>query len=242
MTEGEWLACTDPQKMLEFLRRSMPPARRGDHRRLGDAYLDSDYYLPDLGRKVGLFVCACLYHGSSKQDVEESLLFRGYERYCEGLVPWTVVEEAYWTLIKREQERIAEEDRRNNSVTSVHWMGPSEYFADPSLIRQTAERAVGGTIADEVAVERRLQCEFVRDIFNPFHPVSINAAWLTWNDGTVQKIAQAIYDDRAFDRLPILADALEEAGCTDADILNHCRQPVEHVRGCWVVDRILGKD
>jgi hypothetical protein len=54
-------------------------------------------------------------------------------------------------------------------------------------------------------------------------------------------LAQAIYDDRAFDRLPILADALEEAGCTDADILNHCRRPGEHVRGCWAIDLVLGK-
>ena len=54
-------------------------------------------------------------------------------------------------------------------------------------------------------------------------------------------LAASIYADRAFDRLPILADALEEAGCTDAEILNHCRQPGEHWRGCWVVDLILGK-
>jgi hypothetical protein len=57
----------------------------------------------------------------------------------------------------------------------------------------------------------------------------------------VQTLAQAIYDHKAFDRMPILADALEEAGCTEEDILNHCRQPGEHVNGCWVVDLLLGK-
>src|SRR5262249_31616753 len=77
---------------------------------------------------------------------------------------------------------------------------------------------------------------------NPFHPVTLNPAWLTWNDGTVPKVAQAIYDDRAFDRMPILADALEDAGCTDQAILDHCRGPGEHVRGCWVVDLLLGKE
>ena len=56
------------------------------------------------------------------------------------------------------------------------------------------------------------------------------------------QIAQAIYDDRAFDRMPILADALEDAGCMDQTILNHCRQSGEHVRGCWVVDLLLGKE
>jgi hypothetical protein len=85
-------------------------------------------------------------------------------------------------------------------------------------------------------------CGLLRDVFgNPFRPATVDPSWLAWNDGTVIKMAQAIYDDRAFDRLPILADALEDAGCTNEDILTHCRQPGEHVRGCWVVDLLLGK-
>lgn len=71
--------------------------------------------------------------------------------------------------------------------------------------------------------------------------LNIRRDWLAWNDGTVRRLAQSIYDENAFDRLPILADALEDAGCTDADILNHCRQLGEHVRGCWVIDLLLGK-
>jgi hypothetical protein len=78
-----------------------------------------------------------------------------------------------------------------------------------------------------------------RDIFgNPFRSVTVNATWFTTN---VLALAQAIYDDRAFDRMPILGDALEDAGCDNADILKHCREPAEHVRGCWVVDLVLGK-
>ncbi|MGH7169008.1 MAG: hypothetical protein ACRELG_01855 [Gemmataceae bacterium] len=76
---------------------------------------------------------------------------------------------------------------------------------------------------------------------NLFRQIIIEPSWLAWNDGTVPKLARNVYERRAFDRLPILADALEEAGCTDADILNHCRQPGEHVRGCWVVDLLLNK-
>jgi hypothetical protein len=67
------------------------------------------------------------------------------------------------------------------------------------------------------------------------------AAWLAWNGGAVGKMAQAIYDDRAFHDLPILADALEEAGCTDAALLGHLRSAGPHVRGCWGVDAVLGK-
>ena len=66
---------------------------------------------------------------------------------------------------------------------------------------------------------------------SPFRPFVLNSHWLSWNDGTARKMAQAIYDDRAFDRLPLLADALEDAGCTDAAILDHCRSVGEHVRG-----------
>jgi hypothetical protein len=90
--------------------------------------------------------------------------------------------------------------------------------------------------------ERETQAMLIRCLFsNIYSPISLEPVWLSWNDAIIPKLAQAIYNDRVFDRLPILADALEEAGCNDADILNHCRQPGEHVRGCWVVDLILGK-
>jgi hypothetical protein len=87
------------------------------------------------------------------------------------------------------------------------------------------------------------QAMLVRCVFgNPFRPApAVAPAWLAWNEGTVRKLAQAIYDERAFDRLPVLADALEDAGCTDAAVLDHCRCGGEHVRGCWAVDRLLGK-
>ncbi|MBN9117823.1 MAG: hypothetical protein J0I06_01415 [Planctomycetes bacterium] len=78
-----------------------------------------------------------------------------------------------------------------------------------------------------------------RDIFgNPFCPVAVEPSWLT---SDVRALATGIYEDRAFDRMPILADALQDAGCDNDDILSHCRQPGEHVRGCWVVDLVLGK-
>jgi hypothetical protein len=79
----------------------------------------------------------------------------------------------------------------------------------------------------------------LRDIVgNPFRPVAIDPAWRT---STVVGLATAIYAERAFDRLPILADALEDAGCDQLDLLAHCRSDGPHVRGCWAVDLVLGK-
>ena len=77
---------------------------------------------------------------------------------------------------------------------------------------------------------------------NPFRPAALDLAWLAWEGGTVAKLAQAIYDGRRFTKMPYLGDALEEAGCADAQILAHCRGPGPHVRGCWVLDLILGRE
>jgi hypothetical protein len=76
---------------------------------------------------------------------------------------------------------------------------------------------------------------------NPFRPVVLDPRCLAWNDRCVERVAHRIYDERRFTDLPILADALEDAGCDIADILAHCRGPGPHLRGCWVVDLLLGK-
>ena len=74
---------------------------------------------------------------------------------------------------------------------------------------------------------------------NPFRPVTFDPVWRTLD---VVALARGIYDDRAFDRMPILADALQDAGCDNDDILTHCRDTgTPHARGCWVVDLVLGK-
>jgi hypothetical protein len=80
----------------------------------------------------------------------------------------------------------------------------------------------------------------LRDIFgNPFRPITLDPRWLT---SSVLDLAGAIYEERAFERVPILADALMDAGCENEDILDHCRGDGVHVRGCWVVDLLLGKE
>src|SRR5262249_3045115 len=103
--------------------------------------------------------------------------------------------------------------------------GPMTHGEDSFLLSQKSERAA--------------QCDLIRCIFgNPLNPASLDLNSLP---STVKKIAQTIYDERQFENLPILADALEDAGCDNADILSHCRSPGPHVRGCWLVDLILEK-
>lgn len=92
--------------------------------------------------------------------------------------------------------------------------------------------------ADSWAVRRVMLCRLLRCMFNPFRPVSVPASWLT---STVQALARQMYDSRDFSPMPILADALQDADCDNADMLSHCRLPGEHFRGCWVVDLLLGK-
>jgi hypothetical protein len=76
---------------------------------------------------------------------------------------------------------------------------------------------------------------------NPFRPITIDPAWLSWHDGLLVSMAQRMYGSRDFSDMLVLADALEEAGCQDQDFLGHCRSGEEHVRGCWAVDALLGK-
>ena len=91
----------------------------------------------------------------------------------------------------------------------------------------------------QTAAEHALLATVVRDIVgNPFRPVALDPSWRT---EAVVALAAGIYADRAFDRLPVLADALDDAGCAHPDLLAHCRSPGPHVRGCWAVDLLLGK-
>jgi hypothetical protein len=233
MTEAEWLACADPQPMLEFLR--------------GKA---SD-------RKLRLFAVACcrvlwdeLPIEAARAAIEtnecfadlrvtESELSRArsaahnaawqarHELKCEPLTPDGKV------VTQRIVERADVPGEYLRRLYFVAFMAnmPSRLRADEMPMLRT----------DPLLA--RVSPSLFRDIFgNPFRPVAIAPAWLTWNNGTVPAIARRIYEERCFEDMPILADALEDAGCADPDILTHCRQPSDHVRGCWVVDLLTGKE
>jgi hypothetical protein len=178
-------------------------------------------------RKLRLFTCACWR--------------RRYTRSAPAVLRWTL-----FRLLRRPLERTERAaDGRAEPMRPTWWR--SYTFAAAN-----AEAAATATVSTFQAVwprlfgwpaESKALCTALRDIFgNPFRPPSLpENSWLTWNGGAVPKIAQAIYDDRRFDDLPVLADALEDAGCTDPEILGHLRGEGVHVRGCWVVDLVLGR-
>jgi hypothetical protein len=97
------------------------------------------------------------------------------------------------------------------------------------------------TFVNAMATEERAQADLIRELFgNPFRPVLFQDDWRTF---TALALAQQVYHDRAYSLLPILADALQDAGCDNEVILHHCRDSQQvHVRGCWVVDLVLGKN
>ena len=220
VTEQEWLACPDPQRMLEFLRGKASE------------------------RKLRLFACA---FGRAVRDSQHqpgpSTVAVG-ERYADGLASdqELATELRKWACSPEERGPVAP-SAYDGAWEAVGWLTHTDQLMkiDPDALRHLPIPAD--------AVLRR-SALLLRDIFgNPFRPSPpLPAAILVWNDGTIHRLAQAVYDERHLPagtldnaRLAVLADALEDAGCTDPDILNHCRTPGVHVRGCWVVDLLLGK-
>lgn len=212
MTEQQWLECTDPMPMLEFLR--------------GKA---SD-------RKLRLFACAChrddgrcrQYWGNrEKQTLEEALEKLVIQRPGKAKTA-----EAAW-------ENAAGASELALSAAGLEAPTPPASMVGPHWERWFEERAAKQW-SEGKANEKRTQCDFLRDIFGTlFRPFTINTSWRT---ESVVNLSQVIYDKCRFADMAMLADALENAGCTNADILMHCRQPGVHVRGCWCLDLILGKE
>src|SRR5262245_23213325 len=239
MTEAEWLACDDPDLMLEFLRDNA-----------------SD-------RKLRLFACACcrriwrlLVDKRSQRAIEIT------EDYADRKAEERALDEAAAAAEDVYQQLNLDWDEANSVVPDAAPLLESEAYAawptcesycgsrDKTHVYSSTDaievaRAVVSSLGEDSerqASERRCQAALVRCIVgNPFRPAILDPRWLAWNDAIVVRLAQGIYEDRAFDRLPILADALEDAGCADAGLLGHLRDLGPHVRGCWVVDLVLGK-
>ena len=224
MTEQDWLNCDDPWKMLDFLRCN-PRQRR-----------------------PRLFCCACIRHaplgdGRKVWDLLTDERSRNAvdvaERYADDLATRDDMEAA-----RRIAHRLADEVR---DVALYAAASPGR--TDVAFTRFSIRNAVvtvmnrGGptTKYDDAYAAQRKICDFLRDIYGML-PIRSVLFDFSWASSTVVSLAEGIYQKGAFDRLPILADALEDVGCTNQEILGHCRGPGEHVRGCWVLDLLLGKE
>jgi hypothetical protein len=218
MTEKQWLACTDPTPMLEFLRGKV-----------------SD-------RKLRLFAVASF--GRLVALLPDPRQRRGIE-VLEQLAEGTVTKAACRGVTAEVRQAIPQDDwvAGMPPTDHLHYIALMLYreFCSSSIAVHAIAATAG--LADG-AGEQHEQVRLMRDIAGPFpfRPVTVDQSWLRRNDGTVVKLAQAIYEERAFDRLPILADAVMDAGCNNDDILSHCRSEGPHVRGCWVVDLLLGQE
>jgi hypothetical protein len=229
MTEVEWLSCTYPKPMLAFLK--------------GKA---SD-------RKLRLFAVACcrrIWHlltdDRSRKVVQLSEKYAEYSASHDELT-MALNEAIEAAQTGRPPSDAAEAACFEMAVNDLGMTGAADAAADAAAhaTATTAYQEAAGYDYDPAAIsaERVEQYRLLADIVgNPFHPTTLDPVWTAWKDAPVVRLAQGIYEERAFDRLPILADALEKAGCTDRDILDHCRGPGTHVRGCWVIDLLLGKE
>ena len=246
MTEAEWLACTDPQPMLVFLGRKASE------------------------RKVRLFAVACCQRVWSSLEHEEFRDAVGKaELFADGLADRAEMLEAHEKARAVFAKLHGKDNGPGAALTASGFPAPPKSFFErvadalddpwwedefdkgdplaPALVTaRHAARAAANlqgqrNVLDAPATiaEHREQTTLVRCLFgNPFRP---RPAW-AWPGGDVRALAAAIYAERAFDRMPRLADALEASGCTNADLIRHCRSGRAHARGCWAVDLLLGKE
>jgi hypothetical protein len=214
MTEAEWLACEDPEVML-----ALPHSN--------DA------------RKRRLCACACargVLHFLNAEPFEDALL--ACEAFADGTIPREQLM-ALHSAVSEMKDQLPIDSESEEAAWAVYWA--SDFRRIPQLQRTVgrAQRAYHARRSGKAEVTR--QVALVRDIFgNPFRPVAFNPAWRT---DTALTLARQMYDSRDFGAMPIMADALQDAGCDSEDILSHCRDVnATHVRGCWLVDLVLGKE
>jgi len=215
MTEAEWREGSHPGDMVEALRRQ------------------------GSGRKLRLFACACCRYPEVWRllaDDRRRTVVETVERFADGhATPEEISAAAYAFPGIRGTGHISNPVRINRPNQAARMV--------LALIGPNAWEVAAQVVQESVALLGRVRCELLHEVFgDPFGGCVVPPTVLKWNDGTVTKIAQGIYEERAFDRLPILHDALLDAGCDDEELLAHCRSAGPHVRGCWAVDLILGKE
>jgi hypothetical protein len=209
--------------------------------------------LPATDRKIRLFCCACCRRIWDQMSGENRSAVELAERYADGLASGeelAIREEDSRLYQDVDDPDILPEDRPPAYWCDVaSWHSLAAHAGAKSYEVCDATRRVAGDRSGEW--EEVVQARLLRDLFGPlpFRTVAIPPAILAWNDRLVVRLARAAYDERQLPsgkldngRLAVLADALEEAGCANEEILTHCRQQdAIHVRGCWLLDLLLGK-
>jgi hypothetical protein len=266
--EADWLACTNPDKMLDCLLGREVRGGFGILATLGFRRAKgAELQHRPRDRQLRLFAVACciriwplLTDNRSRRAVQVSADYADGQASEEEL---SAAREAGSAAAEANNPSFSDESR-SVAAGFLTASGKSQLFAAravaeaasleidevvrsvSSIEQAVIEAATSADLARDWSnvIGAAVRTHLLRDIFgNPFRPSSpLSPAVLAWNDATVRRMAEAIYDERAFDRLPILADALLDAGCDDEAILSHCREPGPHMRGCWVIDLLLGKE
>jgi hypothetical protein len=244
------MGCTEPKAMLEFVR---------DAGGLGERKT----------RLFAVACCRRVWHLLQEGRTREAVL--SLERYADGAATAQELTAAALQAHQvAEERRHADDSHAAAAVENALYADVPVRYRDEDEEGEAAPRdvianAVDAAFAaawaaahdvnrDEVGTtdgwfatmkaEEAEQCRLARCIYGSQlfrRPPSVDPLWLTWKEGTIPKMVRFIYDERCFAALSVLADALEEAGCTDGELLSHCRGPGPHFRGCWIVDLLLGK-
>jgi hypothetical protein len=225
MSAAEWTTADHPATLLGLLRTVSPFLRT-----------------PTARRGLRRFACLCLRRVWRHLDEAARRTVEAAERYAEG------------RATRAELEEPQPVNHRGGAVAS--WAGFAARcatLADPlraaevvsatvvTLLRASLKNRPRDEIEAPVGEEKQHQCWALRELLgDPFRSVRVEAAWRRWNGGCVPRLARAIAESGGFDELPVLADALEEAGCGDAALLGHCRSTEGHVAGCWALGLLLG--
>ncbi len=212
MTEAEWRGSAEPRRMLNWLHNKASP------------------------RKLRLFATACcrqvwplLCNKPCREAVEVA------EQYADA--------RASDETLARARDACVRHIKETRVCTQAQALARATFYATRGPARLAARNAAGMTARILPEFTEREQAGFLRCIFDHlFSWPGGSPSWLARNDGAPRRIAEGIYEVRGFDRLPILADALLDAGCDNDHLLDHCRSPGPHVRGCWALDLILGKE
>lgn len=252
MTEAEWLACEDSDVMVRYLigTNESPlfiesfPDCRGSDRKLRlfacTCYHRLGHLLPDADARGAIRVAEQVADGTA--TVSELHGVRSeVKRLYDNLEPtWQMPEGAERTALHARWVALSFADSVCSSPQKAAYMANSYDKEIPNLTKPPRGHRQP-THWELVCACKRAHCQFLRDIFgNPFRPITFSPEWRT---DTAFTLARQMYDAREFSAMPILADALQDAGCDSDDILNHCRDVNQvHVRGCWVVDLVLGKE